>query len=152
MAAGDYLEIEKGPLSDWFIVSRSGLVRFSASSNAGQIITAITEDADFEDIDIDTHQAGSVNGSIFTAPRDATYKVSTVFEIAGSMGLRISSYVEGSAIDRDGPTSVSGTNSNTIISIDVDLLAGEEYSTRSTQSGTRSTNTTRNWITISEQP
>jgi hypothetical protein len=147
MAANDYLELEDNG-TNWDIVSRKGLVFFSASSNAGQVVTANTEALDFEDDIIDVHQGWSGNNT-FTFPRDGVYSVSLTYAATNSDAIVPLFYIDGAA-DKNGAHRYPGANRIGEAILIRKCTAGEALTIRLNTTSTRTTSATNNQLSITE--
>jgi hypothetical protein len=116
-----------------------------ASSGSGQVVTASTENVDFEDVVSDSW--GAWSGSEFTAPVSGLYCFQSIIRRNNAVSFRVGLYALG-AIRQYGDASDETSNASASISAIIPLQKGETASLRLNDTITRSTNADLNRIMI----
>lgn len=126
-------------------VALAPAVHVEASSDAGQVVTADTEDIEYEDKAVDTH--GAWSGSVFTAPVAGVYYCT--FNFAPNTTLNATPKIfKNGTIYRQGPVNVASAGNSAGFSSSIKLAAGDTVRFRSGNGYTANGSATTNWLSI----
>jgi hypothetical protein len=120
-------------------------VHVEATSDAGQVLTAVVTDVQYEDEIVDTH--GAWSGSVFTAPVAGVYAVSATFTPNSATSVTPQVYRNG-VFYMEGIYSHAASGSSCLVSTAMSLSAGGTIRVRSGNGCTRGTSAAGNWIAI----